>query len=103
MKHRTTQLGVRKNPDSPRVHGLRLKVDSFSVQSQGAVETCVAPRSMQRGESSARSPAGKRPKCSVFIPEQLSAWRVVARCQGISVSDVGISTRVNWTVGCEWN
>jgi len=38
MKHRTTQLGVRKNPDSPRVHGLRLKVDSFSVQSQGAVE-----------------------------------------------------------------
>src|SRR5258708_36796560 len=38
MKHGTTQLGVRKNPDSPRVHGLRLKVDSFSVQSQGAVE-----------------------------------------------------------------
>jgi excisionase family DNA binding protein len=38
MKHRTTQLGVRKNPDSPRVHGLRLKVDSFSVQAQGAVE-----------------------------------------------------------------
>src|ERR1700690_1979572 len=38
MKPRTTQLGVRKNPDSPRVHGLRLKVDSFSVQSQGAVE-----------------------------------------------------------------
>jgi hypothetical protein len=23
MKHRTTQLGARKNPDSPRVHGLR--------------------------------------------------------------------------------
>ncbi len=51
MKHRTTQLGVRKNPDSPRVHGLRLKVDSLSVQSQGAVEnlggnetsSCVAP------------------------------------------------------------
>ena len=38
MKHRTSQLGVRKSPDSPRVHGLRLKVDSFSVQSQGAVE-----------------------------------------------------------------
>jgi excisionase family DNA binding protein len=38
MKHRTTQVGVRKNPDSPRVHGLRLTVDSFSVQSQGAVE-----------------------------------------------------------------
>jgi excisionase family DNA binding protein len=38
MKHRNTQLAARKNPDSPRVHGLRLKVDSFSVQSQGVVE-----------------------------------------------------------------
>jgi excisionase family DNA binding protein len=38
MKHRSTQLAARKNPDSPRVHGLRLKVDSFSVQSQGAAE-----------------------------------------------------------------
>jgi hypothetical protein len=24
MKHRSTQLAARKNPDSPRVHGLRL-------------------------------------------------------------------------------
>jgi predicted DNA-binding transcriptional regulator AlpA len=30
MKHRSTQLGVRKNPDSPRVHGLRLTADSSS-------------------------------------------------------------------------
>ena len=36
MKHRSTQFGSRKNPDSTRVHGLRLKVDSFSVESQGA-------------------------------------------------------------------
>jgi hypothetical protein len=33
MKHRTTQLGLRKNPDSPRVHGLRLKVNSSSLAS----------------------------------------------------------------------
>jgi excisionase family DNA binding protein len=60
MKHRTTQLGVRKNPDSPRVHGLRLKVDSFSVQSQGAVENLggnepssrVAPAIEQRSNPS---------------------------------------------------
>lgn len=26
MKHRSTQLGARKNPDSQRVHGLRLTV-----------------------------------------------------------------------------
>src|SRR5690348_3614881 len=30
MKHRTAQLGVRKNPDSPRVHGLRLSGNSSS-------------------------------------------------------------------------
>jgi excisionase family DNA binding protein len=33
MKHRSTQFGVRKNPDSPRVHGLRLTVDSSSLRS----------------------------------------------------------------------
>ena len=33
MKHRNTQLGMRKNPDSPRVHGLRLTVNSSSLRS----------------------------------------------------------------------
>jgi hypothetical protein len=33
MKQRTTQFGVRKNPDSPRVHGLRLTVRSASLRS----------------------------------------------------------------------
>ena len=33
MKHRTTQLGVRKNPDSPRVHGLRLAASSSPSES----------------------------------------------------------------------
>ena len=32
MKPRTTQLGARKNPDSPRVHGLRLAADSSSTR-----------------------------------------------------------------------
>ena len=31
MKHRSTQLGARKNPDSPRVHGLRLSPSSSSA------------------------------------------------------------------------
>ena len=30
MKPRTAQLGARKNPDSPRVHGLRLSANSSS-------------------------------------------------------------------------
>jgi hypothetical protein len=33
MEHRSTQFGVRKNPDSPRVHGLRLTVNSSSIRS----------------------------------------------------------------------
>ena len=33
MKQRTTQLGVRKNPDSSRVHGLCLPLDSSSSKS----------------------------------------------------------------------
>ncbi|HKW65569.1 MAG TPA: helix-turn-helix domain-containing protein [Candidatus Acidoferrum sp.] len=33
MKPRTAQLGARKNPDSPRVHGLRLAVSPFPVAS----------------------------------------------------------------------
>ena len=33
MKQRIAQLGMRKNPDSPRVHGLRLSVDSSSFKS----------------------------------------------------------------------
>ena len=32
MKPRTTQFGARKNPDSPRVHGLRLETNSASSE-----------------------------------------------------------------------
>jgi excisionase family DNA binding protein len=34
MKLRPTQSGVRKNPDSPRVHGLRLAVNSSTFRSE---------------------------------------------------------------------
>ena len=34
MKHRNTQSGARKNPDSSRVHGLRLAVNSSSFMSE---------------------------------------------------------------------
>jgi hypothetical protein len=37
MKHRSTQLAARKNPDSPRVHGLRLAASSSS-ESAGEIE-----------------------------------------------------------------
>ena len=32
MNRRPTQFGVRKNPDSPRVHGLRLAVNSLPMK-----------------------------------------------------------------------
>jgi len=34
MKHRSIQLDLRKNPDSPGVHGLRLAVNSSSLRSE---------------------------------------------------------------------
>ncbi len=37
MKHRSTQFAARKNPDSPRVHGLRL-TENFSSESVGESE-----------------------------------------------------------------
>jgi excisionase family DNA binding protein len=54
MKFRPTQFGVRKNPDSPRVHGLRLAVSSLptkeSKESQKmrkhALPTASEPRSL---------------------------------------------------------
>lgn len=38
MKPRTAQLGARKNPDSPRVHGLRLSVNPSSQQAVRRIE-----------------------------------------------------------------
>src|SRR5208282_2398368 len=38
MKPRNTQSGVRKNPDSPRVHGLRLSVNPSSQQAVRRIE-----------------------------------------------------------------
>jgi excisionase family DNA binding protein len=49
MKHRSTQLGVRKNPDSPRVHGLRFETNSASSEqtSQHSVGDEPSPPSPQ--------------------------------------------------------
>ncbi len=46
MKHRSVQLGVRKNPDSPRVHGLRVTVKS---QSFGSLNELESSREKQQG------------------------------------------------------
>ncbi len=45
MKHRSTQLAARKNPDSPRVHGLRLSVNS---QSFGSFDDLESSRETQQ-------------------------------------------------------
>jgi excisionase family DNA binding protein len=48
MKSRPTQFGVRKNPDSPRVHGLRLAVNSLPMEKSkevGNVQRRVPPTS----------------------------------------------------------
>jgi excisionase family DNA binding protein len=43
MKHRSAQSGPRKNPDSSRVHGLRLSVSSSSHQALRRVENPYDP------------------------------------------------------------
>jgi excisionase family DNA binding protein len=55
MKHRTAQLGVRKNPDSPRVHGLR-----FSANSSSALFSDVKYSQEQDELFSCQSAAGLR-------------------------------------------
>src|SRR2546425_11896542 len=44
MKHRSTQFGARKNPDSPRVHGLCLTVSS----SPESATSCENLRELRR-------------------------------------------------------
>jgi excisionase family DNA binding protein len=51
MKSRSTQFGVRKNPDSPRVHGLRLAVNSLPME-----------KSKEVGNVQRRVPTSSRPR-----------------------------------------
>jgi len=52
MKPRTAQPGARKNPDSPRVHGLRLTVSPSSLKSDR-----LSRKSQEDKSSSPTSPA----------------------------------------------
>jgi hypothetical protein len=60
MKQRTTQLGVRKNPDSPRVHGLRLTVTSSSRRSAGQAGHSSQSEPSSQDERVALRAAGDR-------------------------------------------
>jgi excisionase family DNA binding protein len=53
MKHRSTQFGVRKNPDSARVHGLRLAMKSPSTSDRQTRDSQVG------GSASAVPSTGK--------------------------------------------
>ena len=61
MKHCKTQFGARKNPDSPRVHGLRLAVNSsslrFDTQAQNSVEGKPSPPASAASDELNLSPA----------------------------------------------
>lgn len=59
MKHRSTQFGARKNPDSPRVHGLRLRVNSspLRTQTQNALEGKPSPPASPASEELNLSPS----------------------------------------------
>ncbi len=97
MKHRSTQFGPRKNPDSPRVHGLRLGVNSspLRTQTQNALE----------GEPSApASPASEELNLSPPAPDATNrATRGDTRREGqlLTVQEVAELLRVpvSWVYG----
>jgi len=86
MKHRTTQLGVRKNPDSPRVHGLRFAANLSSMQSQETVENSPG------NETSSRvAPLVERPRNPLLIPlrEERTAGSVSGSCRPVTNLEKG--------------
>jgi excisionase family DNA binding protein len=96
MKHRNAQFGVRKNPDSPRVHGSRLRVNSVPNQPQEQAETeeqheptgierpitCeeaskvlrVHPRTIKRMARRGEVPGHFRFGRWFFYPSELDSW-----------------------------
>jgi hypothetical protein len=58
MKHRSSQFGVRKNPDSLRVHGLRLTVRSASLRSESQTGNSSQSRTWAQAERLALPSAG---------------------------------------------
>jgi excisionase family DNA binding protein len=59
MKYRNTQFAARKNPDSPRVHGLRLKTNSSFSSLRGAEDSCERDRA-HRAQGAVGSYEGNR-------------------------------------------
>ncbi|MHB8753419.1 MAG: helix-turn-helix domain-containing protein [Candidatus Acidiferrales bacterium] len=96
MKPRTAQLGARKNPDSPRVHGLRLTVNSSSTSD-------TQTREFQAGGSLPLiSSASKK----LNLPEENGANGTTARrereqSQLLTVHEVAslLNVPVSWVYG----
>jgi excisionase family DNA binding protein len=64
MKQRSTQFAARKNPDSPRVHGLRLSVNSqpfvSGTRQEGSCEKQESPSSPPRAVTAFELPLTER-------------------------------------------
>jgi excisionase family DNA binding protein len=96
MKHRSTQFGPRKNPDSERAHGLRLAVNSSS-------RTDTQTHDSQVGKSS--PPVPSTSKQQYLSPEDSTngATRVETREQGqlLTVEEIADLLRVpvSWVYG----
>jgi hypothetical protein len=96
MKVRSVQPDPRKNPDSPRVHGLRLAVDSSSAtlrEVSEAVERNEVPASLRprlRRIATPRADADGPRRNSHGGEEGPGAWRERSRARG------------NWSVSPLW-
>jgi len=88
MKHRSTQLATRKNPDSPRVHGSRPTVNpSFTsmrefVESQDREEVPSAPSCEIEGPDV--SPAGLANEITVEKEKRVPRLLALESVKGVS-------------------
>ncbi len=97
MKHRSIQLGARKNPDSLRVHGLRLAVNSSSLESVKRTEK-------PHDQAEASSPPHGMEVCDLPFSRTMSkatVGRDGEAGQLLTVADVAALLRVpvSWVYG----
>jgi len=80
MKDRTTQLDVRKNPDSPRVHGLRPSVNSSS-ELVNDVEDSVERELTQDALFLSQSPVSSREPKQMQLKRDAGFERLLDACE----------------------
>jgi len=98
MKHRNAQFAARKNPDSPRVHGLRLAVGSSPEESVRSPEN---PRDKTGASSTPPRPVEAFDLPLTDASDEATVGREGDRDQLLTVGEVADLLRVpvSWVYG----